>query len=245
MGAFSVLVVVPVIALVVTRALDLSRAAQIGIVLMAISPGAPIALRRSLGAGGHATFAAALQIVVALAAVVSMPLSVAALDIYYAGRAVVDPSQVMQQVIVAQLLPLAGGMLLRRGWPSAAASLVRRLAPVANVLLVVLTVAVIVDVWQSAVASGLRVGIAIAIVTALSLAAGHLLGGPYESTRTALAVCSAARNPGLALLVATLNRAPPPVVAAVLAYLVLSAVLVLAYVAWRRRGGRAIVRAGR
>jgi hypothetical protein len=43
------------------------------------------------------------------------------------------------------------------------------------------------------------------------------------------------RNPGLALLVATLNDAPPLVNATVVAYLVISALTVLAYVAWRRR----------
>src|SRR6185369_16935938 len=79
-GLFSVLIAVPVIALVVTRALDLPRLAEVGIVLMAISPGAPVALRRALDAGGHRSFAPALQIAVAILAVVSMPLSIAALD---------------------------------------------------------------------------------------------------------------------------------------------------------------------
>ena len=78
-GVFSVLVAVPVLALAITRAFDLPRAAQIGIVLMAISPGAPVALRRSLAAGAHAAFAPSLQISVALLAAVSMPLSIAAL----------------------------------------------------------------------------------------------------------------------------------------------------------------------
>ena len=74
---FSVLVAVPVLALAMTRAFDLSRAAEIGIVLMAISPGAPVALRRSAAAGAHAAFAPGLQICVALLAVVSMPLWIA------------------------------------------------------------------------------------------------------------------------------------------------------------------------
>jgi hypothetical protein len=48
-------------------------AAQLGIVWMAIALGAPVPLRRSLGAGGHRTFAPALQILVALLEAVSMP----------------------------------------------------------------------------------------------------------------------------------------------------------------------------
>ncbi len=111
---FAVLVAVPVLALVVTWAVDLPRPVEIGIVLMAISPGAPVALRRSMGAGGHRTFAPALQIAVALLAVVSMPLSIAVLNEYYSGQAVVDPLHLARQVFFAQLLPLALGMATNR-----------------------------------------------------------------------------------------------------------------------------------
>lgn len=76
----SVLVAVPVIAIVVCRLLALPRLAEVGIVLMSISPGAPIALRRSLGAGGHRAFAPSLQICVALLAVGALPLSNAVFD---------------------------------------------------------------------------------------------------------------------------------------------------------------------
>ena len=47
----SVLVLVPIVGVAVAHALGLSLAAQVGVALMAISPGAPVALRRSLDAG--------------------------------------------------------------------------------------------------------------------------------------------------------------------------------------------------
>jgi len=50
-----------------------------------------------------------------------------------------------------------------------------------------------------------------------------------------MAISSAARNPGLALLVAALNRAPAEIHATILAYLLVSALTVLGYVIWRRR----------
>ena len=111
---FAALVAVPALAWAVARALDLPRPAEVGIMLMAISPGAPVALRRSLGAGGHQSFAPALQIALALLAVVSMPLWIAAFDEYYAGTATIDPRHLARQVFVAQLLPLGLGMLARR-----------------------------------------------------------------------------------------------------------------------------------
>jgi len=240
---FSVLVAVPALALAITSALDLSRAARVGIVLMAIAPGAPIALKRSLSAGGHSAFAPALQILVTVLAVLSMPLSVAALDLVYEGHAVVDPSHIMKQVFLAQLLPLGLGMAIR-GWrPATATAIEPALRRAAALLLLVLTVTLVVHLWVHVVDAGPHVGVAIALVTVAALATGHALGGPLDSTRTATAVGSAARNPGLALLVAAANGAPPAIVATVLAYLLVSALVVFVYVLWRRLARRSPVAA--
>lgn len=234
-GLFSVLVAVPALAWVVASALDLPRAAGVGIVLMAVSPGAPVALRRSLDAGGHRSFAPALQIAVAVLAVLSMPLSIAALNEYYGGRATIDPRELARQVFVAQLLPLGLGMLTRHFLATQAAWLEPKLRRLGTVLLIVLLALALIDIWDEVVGAGPRVTLAIVIATALALAVGHLLGGPQPAARTAMAISSAARNPGLALLVATLNAAPPAITATVLAYFVIAALTVIPYVVWRRR----------
>lgn len=233
---FSVLVAAPALAIAIARALDLPRTAEIGIVLMAISPGAPVALRRSLGAGGHRSFAPALQIVIAALAVVSMPLSILALDEVYGAVATVAPWHLAKQVFTVQLLPLALGMLagLRLG-PERALHFAPRLARIGTWLLVAVVLLILHEIWGQVVAAGLRVALAIVLVTAASLAAGDRMGGPDAATRTATAICSAARNGGLALLVATLNAAPPAIKATVLAYVVISAFTVVPYVMWRRR----------
>ena len=234
-GLFAVLIAVPALAIVVTRAFDLPRAADIGIVLMAISPGAPVALRRSLDAGGHRSFAPGLQILVALLAVVSMPLSIVALNEVYAGQASIAPGDLAKQVFIAQLVPLGLGMSMRRWLPVRTAWLEPKLARLASILIVVLAILAIIDVWQVVVGAGLRIVLAIVAVTILALIAGHLMGGPDEATRTAVAISSAARNPGLALLVATLNHAPTEITATVLAYLVVSAFTIVPYVMLRPR----------
>jgi len=95
---FTVLIAVPAIAWMVLRVFDFPREIEIGIMLMAISPGAPVALRRSIGAGGHPSFAPALQIAVAALAVVSVPLAIAAFDEYYAGTASIEPRHLARQV---------------------------------------------------------------------------------------------------------------------------------------------------
>jgi BASS family bile acid:Na+ symporter len=99
----------------------------------------------------------------------------------------------------------------------------------------VLLVLVLINIWHVVIDAGWRAALAIVLVTALALAVGHLLGGPEPATRTATAICSAARNPGLALLVATLNHAPPAITATALAYLLIAAVTLTPYVLWRKR----------
>ena len=237
-GLFSVLIAVPAIALVVTRAFDLPRPAEIGIVLMAIAPGAPVALRRSLGAGGHRSFAPALQILVATVAVFSMPATIALLNELYGGHASIDPGRLARQVLVAQLVPLGTGMLIRTALPALADWLEPRLARIATTLLVALAILAIADIGLVTVNAGPRVALAIVAVTACALAIGHLMGGPDPATRTSVAISSAARNPGLALLVASLNAAPPTITATILAYLLVSALTVLPYVIWRKHAAR-------
>ncbi len=240
---FSVLMAVPALALLVTRALDLPRAAQIGIVLMSIAPGAPVALRRSLGAGGHQAFAPSLQICVVMLAVLSMPLSIALLNHVYAGQASVAPSQIARQVFIAQVLPLGLGMALRHVHAGMAQRLEQRLGRIGTFMLAAVVVLILIDVWEVTIDAGWRGTAAVVLTTAGALAVGHLLGGPEPATRTAVAITSAARNPGLALLVAALNRAPPEIQATVLAYLIISVLTIVPYVAWRRRADRQSPRA--
>jgi BASS family bile acid:Na+ symporter len=232
---FAVLVAVPAIALLVSRTLDLPRAAEVGLMVMAISPGAPVALQRSLGAGGHRSFAPGLQITVALLAVVSMPLSIAALNEVYSAHASVGPWQLMKQVSIAQLLPLGLGVGIGRLFSDRAAWLKPRLFRLWRFLMLSLAVLAIVGFWGALLKAGPYVAIAVVLTTAGAIAAGHGLGGPNPATRTAVAISSSARNPGLALLVVAVNGAPPAIKITVLSYIVVSALTILPYVIWRKR----------
>lgn len=234
---FAVLVAVPAIAIVASEALGLPRLAEMAIVLMAVSPGAPVALRKSLRSGGHKAFAPGLQVTVAILAVVSMPLSIALLAQYYGAPAAIEPWPLAKQVCVAQLLPLGLGMAVRQFAAIGAAWLESKLAPLGTALLVLLGVLAVIEMFPLVLVAGTQVGLAIVLVTLGAIAAGQLLGGPDPGTRTAVAVTAAARNPGLALLVASLNNAPAPVFTVIVAYLLISAVAVIPYLVWRRRAG--------
>lgn len=232
---FCVLVVVPVIAVAIAAVLDISREAQIGIALMAISPGAPVALRRSLAAGGHQSFAPVLQLLVASLAIITMPLSVIVLNGIHSTHGEVSVSVVLTQVLIAQLIPLSLGLAIRRLAPHFAARFEPAVRRLAGVMLASFAIVVLAAIWRMVFGAGVVLSVGVIAITALALLMGHALGGPAKETRTAVAISSALRNPGLALLVATSNGAPTEVSATIFAYLIWAAVAVTVYIAMRRR----------
>jgi BASS family bile acid:Na+ symporter len=235
----SVVVLMPLLALAVSIPLGLPWQEEIGIILMAIAPGAPLALRRSLKAGGHAAFAPVLQITLALVAVISMPLWLKALNFWYHGHASLSAWDVAHQAFAAQLLPLAAGMLAQRLLPEAAVAWLRaRLPKLGIVLLAAFLLLALLDVWRDVIDATQGLVFAIVVITALALAMGHALGRPHAAVRTVVAIATAARNPGLALLVGILNGASPRTVDTILAYVVFSALTITVYTLSRRTGSR-------
>jgi BASS family bile acid:Na+ symporter len=78
--------------------------------------------------------------------------------------------------------------------------------------------------------------IALAAFVLVGLAVGHLLGGPDPEDRTVLALSTASRHPGVALAIAHATFPEQQLVlAAVLLYLLVSALVSMLYLAWRRR----------
>jgi BASS family bile acid:Na+ symporter len=68
------------------------------------------------------------------------------------------------------------------------------------------------------------------------IAVGHWLGGPDDDDRSALALATATRHPGVALAVlhATMPADKTPAVVVIL-YLLVASLAAAPYVAWRRR----------
>ena len=237
-GAVSVLALVPLLAIALITSVELPVSARIGIMLMAISPGAPVALRRSLDAGANSTFAPSLQMFVVALAVVTVPLSVALLDRVFEMHASVAPLAVARQLFFAQLLPLGIGVALRRARPALAQWLEPRLATLGNVLLVLVVLVAVVDLWRVVLGEGVGPLLSVVAMTIAALGVGHVMGTPEPGTRPAIAFGCAMRNPGIALLVASRNQLDPGVTSMILAYLLTSATVIVPYLVWSRRRAR-------
>jgi predicted Na+-dependent transporter len=237
---FAVVIPVPVLAVVVVKLFGLHGAVAAGIVLMAISPGAPVALRRAIQAGGGSEFAPTLHLAIVMLAVVTVPVSVMVMSWIFSVRFAISPLDVARQVFFAQLLPLGIGAGLRAWRPVTIARFEPRLAALSNLMLLALIVLCLVVLGPRIAALGWAPVIAGIGLTVCALFAGAILAGRDASVRSAAAVAAAMRNPGLALLIATRNGAPPDVTASVFGYALGLAGVIFAFLAWRRRCFRGV-----
>jgi predicted Na+-dependent transporter len=235
---FAALVPVPATVLLFVLLLGIKGVVATGILLMAISPGAPIALRRAIEAGGRSALAPPLHVVIVLLAIVTVPVSLAILSAIFQKDFGVSPLQVARQVFFAQLLPLGLGAALRAIRPQAAARLEAPLARATNLALLALAAVLLVVLWPLLAEVGWVPCAAGAGLTLCALAIGAACAGRDAAMRPVAAVAAALRNPGLALLIATINKMPPGVAAAVFAYALGATAVVTAFVVWQGRRAR-------
>jgi BASS family bile acid:Na+ symporter len=238
LGLVDVLVIVPLVGIATSFALGLSLAEKVGVTLVVISPGAPLALRRALASGGDAVFATTLQVVVVVLAIPVVPLWVVAGNWLLGTHGFVHPIAVARQVLLAQLLPLALGIFVRKLAPVFGAQIGATLGRVSAILLIATLVGLLMDVPYSILLGHSRpIGCA-AATTLAAIIVGHLLGRASAEIRHALAVAGAMRNVGLALLMATLNQTPPEVEVVIISYAMTAILIVTTYMPFRRRGCR-------
>ena len=232
---FAVVVPVPALAVLVLKLFGLKGPVAVGIVLMAISPGAPVALRRALDAGGDRAFAPALHLAIVMLAVLTVPATVVILDWIFAADFTVTPFHIGRQVFFAQLLPMALGALLRAVRPALAGRLEAPLGRIGNLLLLALAMMVLVDMPAIIAAAGWTPIFAGVGITVCALAVGAAVAWRDPAVQPAAAVAAAMRNPGLAIVIATVNNAPPTVTAAVIGYALGLGVTMVAFLQWRKR----------
>ena len=231
-GLSSVLVIVPAIGVSASFACGLNLAEKVGVALIVMAPGAPLALRRALASGADAGFATTLQIVVAFFAVAVLPLWVILGNTILGTHGIADAGSVAKQVLLAQLLPLVLGAFAKRVAPVRGPWIGTMLGRAGAVLLIVAITSIVVDLPYSVVATHPRPIVVAVATTIAALFLGHLVGGPRLEVRHAIAIAGAMRNVGLALLIATINRTPPVVEVIILSYGITAIVVVAVYIRW-------------
>jgi len=237
----AVIVLVPLVVGLLLWVFDLPIAVATGLAVLAAAPGAPLTYKRTQMAAGDPTYAASLQLTLALLAVVITPVTLAIFyALYELATERMTPLKVILQVGEVTFLPVIIGLLIQRFAPGTAERIGKPVRVIGNVLFLIFAVLLIVllviapDLRAMLNIGGLSIT-AIIILVVASLAWGHLLGGPSREQRAVLAIASIARNAGLAFFIAGLSDYGQQFIPTLITYLILGSLLAVPYSVWMKR----------
>ena len=231
-------VVVPAAAVLLILVVGGDPLASIGILLLAVSPGAPYGPPLTALAHGSASTAVGLMVIMAGSSVAMAPLLLFLLLPLTTGAAglQVDAIGVLEVIMVTQLLPLCCGLAISHRLPDLAA---RWLGPAvaAGKVLNAATLALILISHLPQVAAVPPGGIAgMLVLLGVSLAAGWNAGGRWKGERQAVALTTLIRNVGLGLVIASSTFAGTSVTTTVVVYGLMQLLGSFLVALWWRRG---------
>lgn len=227
----AIVVVVPVVAVLTVLCFRLPPEIEVGLILIAIAPGTSLTFH--LPQYNQAQpYAIALQATVSLLAVITVPLTITIVQAFFPPEAQISPLNVVQQLAVAQLLPLMIGVTVRRCWSDLANNLETHMTQAANLLFGILIIWVLAQQLDAVLQIGIVSLIVIGLLVLISLWVGHFLGGRESSTRMTLATTTATHSAALALFIAALNLPHLSISPAIAVYVLVSGAITIAYLTW-------------
>lgn len=230
----SVDIVVPLLAMTIIVLVRPAKATALGLLLLASSPVAPGVLKKISKAGGRQEYAISLHVLLASLAVLTTPVTLALLSTVTDVPLKISPLAVAAQAGVSILLPLIAGMIMRWWFPGVANAFVRPLEAFSDIVFILLVIVVLLSTYRLLLMLDLRSYVAIALMITGALIAGHLMASGRPEEQATLALESATRNVGLALLIASAYTSLDKALPVILPYLVISAILGVIYVRYRR-----------
>jgi BASS family bile acid:Na+ symporter len=134
----------------------------------------------------------------------------------------IDYLAIVRTLLVSQIVPLGVGLGLHHWAPKLTQQIAKPTGLLAKLLLLGVIGLILLREYESLATIRLRGWIGMILLLAASLVIGWLCGGPYGSTRKALAVTTAVRNAAVALVIVSTNLADTAAVTAVVAYALVS-----------------------
>ena len=235
----SMYVVMPAVAVLLALVFDFPVTVERSLMMLAISPVPPLLPKREMKAGGNENYALGLMAILALTAIVVMPLELLMLQRVVGRDLEMASGAVVRVVLVSILLPLAAGMAVRSVMPKVADWLEKPLGLVTNVLLP-LSILVLLAIAGPAIWELMGNGTLIAIIVfvIVGFGVGHVLGAPDPDQSVVLAMSTACRHPAVALSLAAANFPGERFGATILLCLLVGVIAGMPYVARHRRHPR-------
>jgi BASS family bile acid:Na+ symporter len=197
---------------------------SVGFLILAACPAAPVGPPFAAIAKGDVPYATGQMVILAGLSAVLAPalLSVSLPRLLPESDLRIDYLAIVRTLLVSQMLPLAAGLGLHRWAPRLTGRIARPIGLLANLLLFGIVALVLVREYESLATIRVRGWLGMFLLLAASLGIGWLCGGPGRARRKALAVTTAVRNAGVALVIVSGNFAETAAVTAVVAYALVS-----------------------
>jgi BASS family bile acid:Na+ symporter len=220
LGLIANYVLVPIVTLILLHLFQANPMVSIGFFVLAVSPGAPIGPPATKLAGGNVAWAIGMMVILAGLSAILTPTLLAALAPYLAPESnlEIDYLAIARALVIAQMLPLAVGLVIHHKAPHFTERIVKPLGFAANVLLLLLVILIVATQYETLASIRLRGWVGMTLLLLSSLGLGWLCGGTDGPVRKALALTTASRNVAVGLIIVTSNFADTPAVTAVVAY---------------------------
>ena len=217
-------VVLPAIALGVSRLLGLDPVLTASLLVLATAPGGPVLVKLATLVKGDPALAVGLVVILLLVGVVTQPF---VLPLLLDG-VTVSAGAIVRTLIFTVLAPLLVGLALRARGPSLAAWLQVPLQRVSTVSMVLVVTLLPIAQWRELYElSGSSAIPAAVLFVVLSAAAGWLIGGPHAGPRRILTLCCGQANMAAAFVIANQNFSDPRVMLMLLVVMIASLLILL------------------
>ena len=226
LGLLANYICIPALTVALLSVLHVKPIVSVGFLILAVCPGAPFGPPLTSMAKGNVGVSVGLMVILAGASAILAPLLLGILLRFMSGGELlhVDTLKMVKTLLVSQLLPLSAGLAVRLRRPNLAHRLKKPCEILSNTILLITLVLVLVVYYR--VLLGIRfIGFAAMLSLCLaSLAVGWVSGGPDSRTRKAVPLTTSFRNAGVGMVIAAGSFAGTPVLSAVVAYTLVSAV---------------------
>jgi len=234
---FAMFVVMPVLAILMTKPFPFNSPVSIALIALSISPVPPLLPKKITKSSGESLNGLGLMVTAAVFSVAFVPLATYLIGRYMNRPLAMGPATVAKLILLSVISPLAAGLVFRRLAPALAGRIAASLVRAAGIVLLVGVVCILVFALPAAwslVGNGTILAIAGFVVAGLFV--GHIFGRGGPNERVALALATACRHPALAVAIAGANiPAEHRVFGAVLLYALVNAFFTIPYVAWQRK----------
>jgi ACR3 family arsenite transporter len=217
-------VLVPLLAFVIALIIPLEQSLKIGLMVLALSAGAPFLILEARGAKANLGLAVGVMTLLMVVTIFLLPL---VLPLLLTGVQV-DAGAIAKSLIVLMLIPLILGLLVRANAPDTAQHWMPAMNKIGSLgIMILLVVGLGLNVSNVIGLIGSGGFLALLIFIVASLAIGLLLGGREPGVRNVTALGTAQRNVSAAIVVTLANFAGTNAVPFVLAASILLPLILL------------------